>query len=119
MRHTGLRHKGVDLVRSKGAGQIVRRYGLVGAGADPRVCGVAMATLLELFEQVVQAAAQNASGSAAREKATQSTLEQIAETTTATFGARVGGASSRRRTRARRMGRRLPPGEALDGLKGE
>jgi hypothetical protein len=49
-RHAGLRHERIDLVRSEGAGQIVRRYRLVRSGANPRVGGVAMATLLKLFE---------------------------------------------------------------------
>jgi len=42
-----------------------RCYRLVRPSADPRIDGIAMAALLKLFEQVVQAATQDAAGSAA------------------------------------------------------
>jgi len=66
-RHTGLRHERVNLVGSEGASQIGRRNRLVWPGADPRFSGISVAALLKLLKQVVQAAAQNATGGTAPE----------------------------------------------------
>ena len=78
-RHASLRHERVDLFRSKSAGQIVRRYCLIGASADPRISGIALASLLKLFEQVAQAAAQDASSGTGCEQTAQPASEQIAQ----------------------------------------
>ena len=68
-RHASLGHERVDLFRSKSTGQIVRRYCLVGSGADPRIDGIALAALLKLLEQVAQATAQDASSGTCCEQA--------------------------------------------------
>jgi hypothetical protein len=117
-RHAGLAHKRVDLVRSECTGQIVRRYLLIGSGADPRIGRVAMAALLKLFKQVIQAAADDASGSAASKHAAQSAFEQIAKPAAARKCG-VSGAAPGHRAGAGWTGRRLTAGKALDRLKGE
>jgi hypothetical protein len=102
-RHAGLRHKRVDLFRSECAGQIVRRYILIGSGANPRVGRVAVATLLKLFEQIIQAATQDASGRAPGKQAAQSAFEQIAKPT-GPWECGVSGAAPGRCAGARRTG---------------
>ena len=71
-RHPGLRHERVDLIGPECFRQIVRRNSLVRPSANPRLCDVSVPALLELLEQLISATTENASGSAAREKATQS-----------------------------------------------
>src|SRR4029077_8438856 len=61
-RHPRLFDECVDPVGTERTPQIIGRYLLVGSGADPRIDGFALAALLELFAQIVQAATEHASG---------------------------------------------------------
>jgi hypothetical protein len=54
--HAGARCQLRDLIRAKCGAEIVRRDLLVRARTDPGIRGVAMAVLLELLEQVAEAA---------------------------------------------------------------
>src|SRR3974390_2442668 len=65
---------------------MVRRYRLVGAGPDPRICSVALAALLQLLDQIVEAAAQDVSSRAAAKQCAEAAAEQIAKTATAARG---------------------------------
>src|SRR5215470_15863589 len=72
-----MRHQRVDLVGAERVGKIVWSDLLVRSGADPRLGLVVEAGLLQLLEEIVQAAAQNAAGGAACEQASEPTLEQV------------------------------------------
>src|SRR5262249_33453473 len=85
-------------------------------GADPRACHFAMAILLKLFEQIVQAAAQYVSAITPGEEIAQSALQQVAEPAGATRHTRIGGAAARHYAGANRIGRRLAAGEAVERL---
>src|SRR5690348_7883569 len=82
-RQAALGGQTLDLVGAEGARKVAGRDRLVLALADPGICSVAVAALLELVEEVAEAAAQHGSGRAAREQATEPALEQIAETAAA------------------------------------
>ena len=69
-----MRHERVDLIAAQRLGQIVGRDRLVRPGVDPGFGDVAVTALLELLEQVVEAARQDAAGSAAGEQAAQAAL---------------------------------------------
>ena len=60
-RHSRLFDECANLVGTKRTPQIVGRYLLVGSGADPRIDGFTLSALLELLEQIVQAATKHAS----------------------------------------------------------
>jgi hypothetical protein len=72
-----------------------------------------MAALLELLEQVAKAAADDTPGSAAREQAAQSTLENIAKTSAGSAG------HSTSARRWRRTCARWTAAQMLDCLVGE
>src|SRR5947209_12583866 len=79
-RQSALRGNRVDLIGAQRLGEIIGCNLLVRAGTDPGIGDLAMAVLLELLDQVTEAAAQDASGRAAGEQAPQSALEEIAKT---------------------------------------
>src|ERR1019366_238872 len=81
-RQAGLRRQRVDLIDAQGARKIFWRNLLVRPLAHPRVGGFAVAALLELLKKFAKPVAENASRGTACEQATQSTLEQMAKTTT-------------------------------------
>src|SRR6478609_1630748 len=87
-RQSALRRQMLDLVDAERAGEVTRSDLLVGTVADPRVGCVALALLLELVEQVAEAAAEDAAGGAARQKPTEAALEHVAKTSTAAGQAR-------------------------------
>src|SRR2546421_277618 len=74
-----LRGEGLDLVRPERGTEILRRDRAVRSGADPGIGGLAMAALLQLLEQVIEAAAEHGAGCAAGKQAAQSALEQVVE----------------------------------------
>src|SRR5258708_37557632 len=79
-RQASLRHQAVDLVGAQGAGEIAGRNLLVRAVCDPRTGGLAMATLLQLLEQVAEPARDHAAGGAACEQATPFNPDNCAKT---------------------------------------
>src|SRR5450759_2257622 len=81
-RQAGLRRQRVDLIDAQGARKIFWRNLPVRPLAHPRVGGFAVAALLELLKKFAKPVAENASRGTACEQSTQSTLEQIAKTTT-------------------------------------
>src|SRR4051794_41680740 len=83
-RQTALCRQRGDLVGAERVGEVAGRDLLVGTVADPRIRRVAMALLLELIEQVAEAAAEHASGRTTREQSAEAALEDVAETATAT-----------------------------------
>ena len=85
-RQSALRRQMLDLVGAERVGEVARRDLLVGAVADPGIGRVALALLLELVEQVAEAAAEDAAGGAAREQSAEPALEQVAEAAAATAG---------------------------------
>src|SRR5580704_15935259 len=128
-RQAALRHQTADLVGAERTGEIAGCDLLVGAGAHPRIGGVAMAALLELLEQVAEPAADHAAGSAAREQAAQPTLEEVAKTAavatakTSTGKTSTTSASSHSAASGRGGGRRrgvaLAATDMLDRLVGQ
>src|ERR1700675_4102882 len=77
-RQSALRRQRLDLVGAQRAGKIVRRDLLVGTVADPGICRVAVALLLQLIQEIAEAAADHAAGRTARKQSAQSTLEEVA-----------------------------------------
>ena len=77
---SALRGERLDLVGAERVGEIAGRDLLVGTVADPGIGLIAMALLLELIQEVAEAAAQDAAGRAAREQPAQSALQHVAET---------------------------------------
>src|SRR5689334_8164510 len=69
-----------DLVGAKCARKVAGRDRLVLALADPGIRGLAVASLLELVEEVAEPAAQHGSGRAAREQAAKPAFEQASQT---------------------------------------
>ena len=68
-----------DLIAAQRLGQIVGRDRLVRPGGDPGFGDVAVTALLELLEQIVEAAGENAARGAAGQQTAQAVLEDVAE----------------------------------------
>src|ERR1700683_3601691 len=114
-RQSGVRHQRFDLIGIEHLCEIVGRNGFVWSAADPGIHRVALTRLLELLEQIVEAAAQDRSRSTGAEQAAQAVLENVAD-----VAASIRGLSGRRRAGARRSWARAWRGrKALDGLVGK
>src|ERR1700733_10797738 len=79
-RHAALRHQAVDLIGAERVGEIAGCDLLVRTRAHPGIGGVAMAAVLELLEQVAEAAADHAASRTARKQAAEAALEHVAKT---------------------------------------
>src|SRR5829696_1803306 len=108
-----------NLVGAERVGEIAGRDLLVGAVADPGVSLIAKALLLELIEEVAEAAAQDAPRRAAREQSAQAALEHVAQSATARAAAGQAGIDIAGRGRRLRRRAGLVAAEMLDAFPGQ
>src|SRR5262249_51184641 len=108
---------GIDPIGTERVRQIVRRDRLVRSVADPRIGRLAVAALLELLEQIAQAATDDVTGRRTAGTAREQAAQQIAEAAAASTAC---AGSARRRSRATtRIAGGLSGTETPDRLEGE
>src|SRR3954451_21770747 len=78
-RQAALGGEALDLVGAERIGEIAWCDRLVIALAAPGIGSVAMTALLELVEEIAEAAAEHGGGRAAREQAAKAALQQVTE----------------------------------------
>jgi hypothetical protein len=104
----------LDLIGAERVGEVAGRDLLVGTVGDPGIGLVAESLLLELIQEVAEAAGKNAAGGAARQKAAQAALEHVAQSTTARTGVHMAGCGH-----GLRRGAGLVAAEMLDAFPGQ
>src|SRR5262249_2788725 len=75
--HSRKRCQCIDPICAECTRQVIWRDLLIGPGTNPRSRDFTLAVLLELFEQIVQASAQDASRRSASQQTAQTALEQV------------------------------------------
>ena len=80
MTYAGLLAQGGEGITAKGTCQVIGRDLLVGTSADPRLRNVAVSARLQFLYEIAETSAQHASCSGATKQATQSTRQQVAQT---------------------------------------
>src|SRR5262249_40830905 len=105
-RQAGLRRQRVDLVRAERVPEIVRVDVLVLAGTDPGLGDVAVAGVLQLLEDIVEATGEHAAGGRATENAAKPALEDVAEVS-----------ASRTACRTARLRAERPPEQITEAAK--